>query len=168
MVVYQIVYVTSWPKEAILSAQQFPSRKTWEQITIIPCCKQLCQRFLRRIGMRVVFLKACTALEESHSSHKRFQWLLIANSIARIKPISSASKTDPLPILLAKQPKNVPQKSRKIPPQEALKFATKPSVLAFTQLMVGVFQSTGTISLTRRKVGGTKKLFKTATSKGRQ
>jgi len=35
-------------------------------------------------------------------------------------------------MLLAKQPKRVPRKSRKIPPQEALKLTTEPSVFALT------------------------------------
>jgi len=50
-----------------------------------------------------------------------------SDSIAIINPMSSASKADPLPTLLAKHPKKVPRKSRKIPPQEALRLATEPS-----------------------------------------
>jgi len=160
--------VKSWPKEASLSAQQFPSRKIWEQITIKPSWKQLCHLFRRRNGIREWFLKASTTLEESHSNQTRSQELEAADSIAIIKPISSASKTDTRPMLLAKQPKNVPRKSRKIPPQEALKLTTEPSVFALTQLIVGGFQTTRIISLTRLWIGGIKKLSRTTTSSCKQ
>jgi len=56
-----------------------------------------------------------------------------------MSPESSASKTEQSPRLLAKPPKNVPLKSRKIPPQAAFKLTTESSVFALTQVMVGGF-----------------------------
>ena len=54
----------------------------------------------KKIGITEGFLKACTTLDESHSIHNRVHCLLTANSMAKIKPISSASKTDTCPTLL--------------------------------------------------------------------
>jgi len=142
MVAYQEVAGITWPNEASMSAQQSSSRKIWEQITIRPSWKQLCHRFRKQKGLKEGFLKAWSALNESISSHSRFLLFWEEYSIAKIKPISSASKTKTPPRLLAKHPKNVPLKSRKIPPQEALKSIMKPFVLAFTQIMVGAFRTT--------------------------
>jgi len=84
-----------------------------------------------------------------HNKHKTCELRLKNSSLSKV-----AKKT----------PKKVPVKSLKIPPQEELRPITESSVFAFTQVIVGGFQITGTIPFTHWYDGGIKRLFRKSTS----
>ena len=128
----------------------------WEEITWITRERALCHRLRSKTGTNDKFLKTKQVLVES-LSNQMFDHLLWATySKARIKPCTSTMKTEQLPKLQVKAPKNVPKWSRKKPPQAPWLPITEPSVLTLTQKAVGAFLQTETTSLICRLWWGTK------------